>query len=103
MNEKLAFSTDAKEWANEFVQMFGGDPDLMATWFSSAIETGRGAGILQGAAMVREQVGVAVDEMDALDDKYAVKCDEFSKGRSDGFACSVQILRDHTGIAPSKD
>jgi hypothetical protein len=98
MNEKLLFTTNAKEWADEFVRMFGGDPDLMTTWFSSAIETGHGAGILQGAAMVRKQVQAAVDEL-----KCHVTCgsDCYDGPVIDGTE-AFEILADHTGITPTE-
>ena len=36
--------TDARVWAKEFVQQFGGDEELMFGWFANAIESGRDAG-----------------------------------------------------------
>jgi hypothetical protein len=91
MNEKLGFTTNAKEWADEFVRMFGGDPDLMTTWFASAIETGRGAGILQGAAIVRKQVQAAVDEI-AMVPTWG--CDTTEQ--------CLRMIEDHTGIMPTE-
>lgn len=46
----LVESTDAREWASEFVKQVRIDPDLafdegaMTSWFASAIEAGRSAG-----------------------------------------------------------
>ena len=95
MTEKLLFSTNAKEWSDEFVRTHGGDLDLMTTWFSSAIETGRGAGILQGSAMVRKQVQAAVDEIDGpcgeCDDQYETCTD-----------CHLATLARHTGVTPTE-
>jgi hypothetical protein len=33
----LMQTTDAKVWADEFVRRFGGDPELMLSWFASAM------------------------------------------------------------------
>ena len=46
-------STDAREWAAEFMRLFGErreeiDEGLMISWFANAIESGRSAG--QGEA-----------------------------------------------------
>jgi len=99
MNEKLLFTTNAKEWADEFVRMFGGDPDLMTTWFSSAIETGRGAGILQGAAMVRKQVQAAVDEME-VDNATAKSYHEEDTWCA--LSKAILTVEDHTGVTPTE-
>jgi len=101
MNEKLLFSTNAKEWADEFVRMFGVDLDLMTTWFSSAIETGRGAGILQGAAMVRKQVQAAVDEIEAIRAAWYAEVGE--NERTPTAAQVIDVLHCHTGITPTEE
>lgn len=35
-------TTDASQWAAEFVRLHGGDEGLMLAWFANAIEHGRG-------------------------------------------------------------
>jgi len=45
----LLETTDAQEWAQEFMRLFGDrrdeiDEGLMISWFANAIETGRRAG-----------------------------------------------------------
>lgn len=40
MNKKLLKSTDAKVWAERFVQLHGGDVELLTTWFANAIDAG---------------------------------------------------------------
>lgn len=41
----LDSTTDPREWARVFVHHNGGDEPAMVTWFASAIEAGRAAGV----------------------------------------------------------
>jgi hypothetical protein len=42
-------TTDARQWAAEFVRLHGGDEELMLGWFANAIEHGRGPDAPQSA------------------------------------------------------
>ncbi len=99
MNETLLFSTDAREWANEFVRIFGGDVDLMTTWFASAIETGRGAGILQGSAMIRDQVQAAVDRLN----QHIIFQPDFYAAPFIDADSVFEVIADTTGVTPTED
>lgn len=54
----LLSTTNAREWAQEFLRLFGDKPEaidegLMIAWFANAIETGRTAGEVFGEPRLR--------------------------------------------------
>lgn len=95
---KLHATTDAAEWAKEFMERFGpgrsvaDEGDLIA-WFSNAIETGRTAGQSRAHA-VRDALLAAADGRDAYGSGGVMPGMgvEFIQGQAAGYRRAANVL-----------